>query len=103
MLSIGISSAHRGKYGHCEDLQIEEQRPIFDIVDIIFHSSFHLCHGLCFTAEAAHLRPPGYAGLHSMTCEVAANELRILLIVIACMRPGPNQRHGPAKNIEKLR
>src|SRR5262245_21636055 len=38
-----------------------------------------------------------------MPREVAADELRVFLIVVTCMRPGSNQRHGAAQDVEKLR
>src|SRR4030095_16861659 len=69
--------APRGSVGVCEtpvqrldeDLQVEEQRPALDVVEVVLDPLFERR----VAAPAVHLRPARHAGLHLVAQHVAGN------------------------------
>lgn len=61
--SIGIAVGLRRKDGHQEDPDIEAQRPVVDIVEIVLDAPQHLVIGARLAAQAVDLRPSGDSGL----------------------------------------
>src|ERR1700704_1360768 len=91
--SKGVGPPYNDGNGHQKNLDVQQQRPIGDIDEIVFEPAPHLfgCFGLA--AQAVNLGPTGDARLHSMSCQIAVDECGVFLIVRCRMWPRSDQRH----------
>src|SRR5262245_37119573 len=84
-------------------MEVEQQRPVLDIVDVMLDPRFHVLECLCFTTQPIDLRPARYSRLDPMPHEVAHDHLGIDLIVIGGMGTWADERHGAVEHVEELR
>lgn len=89
--------------GQEDDLQIQPQRPVLQIFQIVLDAHFHLFQRFGLAPPTADLRPAGNAGLDLVAQHVAADQLAVLLVVRHRMRPRPDHRHRALQHIEELR
>src|SRR6201999_3018530 len=88
MLSVRILPAEHHDHGLENDLQIEQQRPVAQVLQVVLDARLHLLHGIGLAAEAADLRQPGDARAHLVAHHVAADELAVELVVRHRVRAG---------------
>src|SRR5580704_19442785 len=62
-VSIGVAISRRRQHGADDDLQIEPERPVVDIEQVVLEAPAHLLVGIDLAATAVDLRPAGDARL----------------------------------------
>src|SRR5216684_9088582 len=67
---MGISIGRRREHGLHQDAQIEPDRPVVDVIEVVLHALSHLVVGVGFTAKTMNLRPAGDARLHVVAAGV---------------------------------
>src|SRR5204863_2236065 len=60
-LLMGISIGRRREGGAQDDAEVQPQRPVVDVVEVMLDALAHFF-GVGFPAKAVHLRPSGDAG-----------------------------------------
>src|ERR1044072_7956629 len=98
-LSIGIGPTDDHGNGGQEDPDIQQQRPMVDVVEIELEAPAHLVDGFALAPAAVNLRPARDAGLHAMSAEVAIDESGIFLIVCHGMWSRTDQRHVAGEQV----
>src|ERR1700759_1026574 len=74
---------------------VKQQRPVLDVIKIVFDALLDLFWGIQFAAPAIDLGPAGNAGLDAMPRKIAIDrfvELAVLDLLIDGVRPRSNQR-----------
>lgn len=85
------------------DQKIQADGPIFEVIDVGFHSIDDVCVGLCFTALALDLRQAGDAWLHKTADAISLGNIGECSVVGRKMRAGADDTHGAEQHVEKLR
>src|SRR5688572_13367310 len=93
---MAVAEEQQRRFGN--DLQVEEQRPVLDIVEIV--AGTLLDRGVA--AQAVHLRPAGDTGLLDVATHVSGDALRKLLHEMRPLWPRPNYAHLTEQPIEEL-
>ena len=62
--SVRLIRAEADEQGQQYDPQIEQQRPIVHVIEIVLNPRLHLLDGIGFTAQAVDLGPAGDARLN---------------------------------------
>jgi hypothetical protein len=57
-----------------EDPQIQPDRPVLDVIEIVLEPSTQLCRGVNLSPETVDLGPSGDAGRQTMTSRIAVND-----------------------------
>src|SRR6185312_7092358 len=70
-----IAPGHQRQRRLEQDVQIEQHRPVLDIVEIELDALLDFLFAIDLAAPAVHLRPAGDAGLDAMAREIAINGL----------------------------
>src|SRR6185312_15635434 len=86
-----------------DDVQIEPQRPVAQIIEIMIDARLHLVQGSRLSAVAVDLRPTRNSRLYLVPDHVAFYKIAIYLVVRYCMRPGTDNAHAPLQSIDELR
>jgi hypothetical protein len=95
--SIGVLRLQKREGRQEQDLQIKQDRPVLDVVDVAFDALFDLFGRVDLAAPAVDLRPAGDAGLDLVAGEIAVDDLVPGLVVgvgVDRMRPRPDQRQA---------
>src|SRR5579883_809028 len=100
-IRIVASEAHECRAG--ENVEVEERRPMIDVVEVVFDAASHLFGCVGLSAKAVDLRPPRDSGLYPMAAEIAVDQLDVMLVMGDRMRPRADQRHGSRKDVQELR
>src|SRR5215203_5721909 len=85
--------------GQPHDLDVEADRPVFDVVEIVLDALFERR----VAAPAVHLRPPGDPRFDLVAEHVLRDAVLELLDEIGPLRPWTDQRHVAAKHVPELR
>src|SRR5512137_2890352 len=85
--------------GEPENFEVKEQRPVFNIIDVVLDSFFD--GGI--SPPPVNLCPPGDSGLHLVAEHVAGDLFSELLDEERPFRPGADNAHIPLKYVDKLR
>lgn len=102
--SIGIGFATDGvAYGHVDDAQVEPERPVLHIPDVLTDAVFHLIEFLGLATATVHLCPTGNARLQQMAHHVFVYQCRIFLGMLEHMRTRTDYRHVSQEYIDELR
>src|SRR5215217_7496078 len=78
-----------------QNVEIEQHRPILDVIEIELDALLDLLVGVDFAAPAVDLRPAGDPGLDAMAREIAVDglvEQPALQFALHGVRAGPDQR-----------
>src|SRR5262249_20357700 len=95
---IGGAREHRAD----DDFQIEPERPIVDVIQIVLDALSHLVVGVGLAAIAVDLRPAGDARPDVMTPRITRNALLVFAIVRQRVRSWADQRHIASEYIKEL-
>src|SRR5258708_16633786 len=104
--SIGVFRDDQHPDRHQQNLEVEPDRPIVDIFQIVGDALAGLQEIADLAAQAMHLRPPGDARLYPVPGEIVADRLVVELVSRAHgddMRPRPDDRHLAAYDVDELR
>src|SRR4051812_27423862 len=71
--SIGILCTEQRERRAGEDVEIEQQRPVLDVEEVVLHASLDFLGGIGLTAPAVNLRPAGDAGFYAMTGKITVH------------------------------
>src|SRR6266508_5548328 len=99
---VGIAIRHRREHGLNQDAQIEPDRPIIDVVEVVLDALSHLVVGVGFTAKSMDLRPAGDAGYHVVPAGIERNLALIVVVVRQRVRARAVERHGAGEHVEQL-
>src|SRR5579883_3632359 len=81
------------KQGQRENFKVQPERPIVDIVEVVFDAPAHLVVAGDLAAEAADLRPAGNARLDVVPARILGDAPFVKLVMRKGVRPWPDQRH----------
>ena len=73
--------------GREDDPQIQSERPVAQVVQIVLDPSFHFFNPIRLATEAIDLRPSGNARLDPVAMVIAGDHLLIEIVVFERMRP----------------
>ena len=83
-------------------MQIEPQRPVAQVVEIMIDTRLHLVEGSGFAAIPVDLGPAGNTGFDLVADHVAFDQIAIDFIVRHGMRAGADNAHAPLQDIDEL-
>src|SRR6266481_6373647 len=75
--SIGVLSGYDHSHGHQENLEVEPDRPVIDIPEVVGHARLCLLGRIDLAAQPMHLGPSGHARSHPMAMKIVADRLVI--------------------------
>lgn len=81
------------RYRRRDNPHVEPERPIAQVVQIVFDASLHLLDLIGFSSESVDLRPSCDPRLDPIPVDVAAHHFLVELIVLNRMRPRAYYRH----------
>src|SRR5205823_10079464 len=73
--------------GQEDDLDVPEEAPVADVLEVVLDALLHLVHGVRLAAPAVHLSPAGDARFDLVTEHVAVNLRAIELVMGDGVRP----------------
>src|SRR5690242_18564452 len=73
LIGVVVDEAHDQRAQ--QDPDIEAQRPVLDVVDIVLDALVHRLDARRLAAPAIDLRPAGDARLHAMAAQIAVDDL----------------------------
>ena len=76
-----------------QDVEVEQHRPVLDVVEIVLDAALDLVLGVGLAAPAIDLRPAGDAGLDLVAGEIAVDDL----VIGAVLRPWRGPRAGAGR------
>src|ERR1700741_2516731 len=76
-----ITSPDQADHGQENDLDIEPERPVFDVVTVHSHTIFHILKISCLSAVSKTLRQSGDPRLYVVTTHETINQSAVLLCV----------------------
>src|SRR5690606_10959535 len=79
-------------YREGNDLEIEPQRPVVDVPEVVLHAPFHFLKRVGFTAQAVYLCPSRNARLDLVPLHVGFDKILVVLVVRQCMGTRPHDR-----------
>src|SRR4051794_26661224 len=95
----GVAAAKDVDYGERDDAQVEPQRPVFNVVEIIPDSLLQVR----VAPQIIDLRPSGDARLDKVLLHVAGDLLAESADEFGPLRSWPHDRHLSPENIDELR
>jgi len=101
LICVAISSGRQ--HSPDQDLEIEHQRPIVDVIEVVLHPLFHFLVRIGLTAVTVDLRPSGDSGLDVVPACIKRNASLVVPIVRQSMRTRPDEGHVALYDIEQLR
>src|SRR5262249_42245128 len=100
--SISVLVGGRREHGPHQDPKIEPERPVVDVVQVVFDPAAHLVIGVGFTAEAVDLRPSGDARPDVVAPGVDQDPSFVGALVREGVRTGADERHVALDHVEQL-
>ena len=88
--------------GHHQNPEVEPQRPVLDIIEIMLHAGAHLLETVGLAPEPADLRPAGDTGLDAMATEIAVKYACVFSIMGEGVGAWPDQGHLAPNHVEQL-
>ena len=101
LVRVGVVEAP--KHRQEDDLEVEEKRPISDVVEVEFDPFFHLLEGVGLASPAVDLCPACDARFDLVTQHVVTDQLAVLLVVRHGVGPWPDDRHLTGEDVDELR
>src|SRR5574340_1136333 len=100
--SVSPPVPENDQYGFQDDMQIEAQRPVAQVIEIVVDARLHLVQGAGLAAIAVDLGPAGDAGLDLVADHIAFYQVAIDFIVRHGMGPGADDTHAALQHIDEL-
>src|SRR5262245_38007810 len=101
--SIGLAIAE-DLHGRLEkDLEVERRSPLPEVIEVVLDACLHVFEPGCLAAAAVDLGEARDARQHLVADHVSLDEPAVLLVVRHRMRPGADEAHAAAKDVEELR
>src|SRR5450755_1504705 len=97
--SIRVAALENVQHGERENAQVEPQRPVVDVVQIILYALAKVA----AAAQVIDLRPSRDSRFYDVLLHVPWNLLTELRHELGAFRPWPDQRHVALEHVEKLR
>jgi hypothetical protein len=85
------------------DPQVQPQRPVAQIIQVVLDARFHLVQRGGFTTQAVDLGPAGNARLDLVAQHVALDHLAVLLVVRDRVRARADDAHPSLQHVDELR
>src|SRR5579862_3000622 len=73
--SVGISRPNKRDRGYEDDVNVQDQRPVVDVVEIVVDTIHDLVQRVCFTTPAVDLCPAGDPRLYLVAKGVVAHDI----------------------------
>ena len=83
-------------------MQVEPQRPVAQVIEIVVDARLHLVEGAGLAAIAVDLGPAGDAGLDLVANHIAFYQVAVDFIVRHGMRAGADDAHASLQDIDEL-
>ena len=83
-------------------MQIEAQRPVAQIIEIVIDTRLHLVQGSGLAAIAVDLGPAGNTGLDLVADHIALYQIAVDFVVRHGMRARADDAHAPLQDIDEL-
>ena len=83
-------------------MQVEPQRPVAQVIEIVVDPGLHLVEGAGLAAVAIDLGPAGDSGLDLVSNHITFYEVAVDFVVRYGMRAGADDAHAPLQHIEEL-
>src|SRR3546814_4031692 len=74
-LSVSVPVGHNQQRSSDDDIEVEQKRPVFNIIEVVFQPVQELVLGMGLASPAVDLRPAGDARLHAMPRCVGRDDL----------------------------
>src|SRR3569833_3054631 len=84
-----------------QDLEVEQRRPVPQVLEIVIDARLHILHPGGLTPAAVDLRQSGDSGRHLVPDHVALDELAIFLVVRDRMRPRTHETHVTMEDVDE--
>src|SRR5664279_5578281 len=94
--SMRVAAGQDVPKGPAEDAQVEHQRPVVDVVEVIFYTAGEVA----VAAQVVDLGPAGDAGLDQVFLHVARDLAPELLDEFRTLGTGSDQRHVALQDVE---
>ena len=78
-----------------QDPEVEQQRPIVDVVEVVAHAGSHLLDGLGLAAQAVDLGPAGDPGLHAVARQIFVDQAAYWSLWATAWGRGPTSDISP--------
>ena len=83
-----------------QDLDVQPQRPLIDVIEVLGDPALHLFHGLGFAAMPGDLCQPGDARLEPMPRHVGAHLAGVIDVVGDRVGARADERHVAEQHVE---
>src|SRR3954467_11624015 len=102
---LALVSLRTAKPEKCQqdDIDIEPERPVFDVVQIVLDAHLHLPGFVGFAAPSAYLGPPRDAWLDPAAQHVRRYLVEVELVEPERVRPRTDDRHVAEQHVDELR
>ena len=74
---VRVIRVEQGEWRSCQDVDIENQRPVFYVVEIVLDATLNFFCCVGFTAPSIDLGPTRYARFNFVACEIAVDHMLI--------------------------
>src|SRR5262245_46108645 len=101
--SISVTVAQDNPGGSEKNPEIERNRPMFEVIQVVLDALFHLVQRGCLAAKAVDLGPTGNTRPDLMADHVAVDQPAVLLVVRHRVRPWAHDAHRARDDVEQLR
>src|SRR5262245_8109934 len=79
--SIGVLGLEQRARRAEQDVEVEQHRPVFDVIQVMLDAPLDLLVGISLTTPAVDLGPTGDARLDAMAGEIAVDRLVVALLL----------------------
>src|SRR5438874_12492698 len=94
-VSVCVPREEPERNGPGEDLQVEQERPVLDVVEVVFDALLDA--GVA--AQAVDLRPAGHSALHHVAKLVARDSAAELIDEDGALRPRADEAHVAGEDV----
>src|ERR1041385_8126464 len=101
-MSVGVHASLGTKHGQENDLEIPHERPISNVLEVVFDTLFHLVDRVRFAAPAVHLGPTRDSGLDLVPEHVTVDFRPVDLVVSDCMWARSDDAHVSRQHLKEL-
>src|SRR5205807_10642438 len=85
------------------DVQVQTQRPVAQVIQVVVDARLHLLDGFGLAPQAVDLRPSGDAGLDLVALHVALDELAVHLVARDRVGARADYAHAALQYVDELR
>src|SRR6185437_5825533 len=101
--SVSVCVGVGRKEGQENDIQVEMDRPVLDVVEIVLDARAQHVRGLGGASETVDLGPAGDAGRHIEAARVGGDLTSEFVVMRERMWPRTDNRHLASQDVEELR